>query len=156
MSSATATSQRKLHFSNNDELRLDVERLLSGGFETRGNWTLAQILEHMARAIEAAYDGFDFTVPWFARTLIGPFMKKKFLTDTMPAGYKFKETTRIMPPVDTNQEAALDNFIAALERLENETPTHRHPFVGKLSHGEWRQLALRHAELHLSFVHPVA
>ena len=156
MHTATESTQRKLHFSNNDDIRADIENLLANGFETRGNWTLAQILEHMARAIDASFDGFDFTVPWFARTFIGPLMKKKFISETMPAGYKFKQPTNIVPPTDTDQEQALDNYLAALERLEGAAPTQKHPFVGKLNHEQWKQLTLRHAELHLGFVHSTA
>jgi hypothetical protein len=34
--------------------------------------------------------------------------------------------------------------------------TARHPVLGKLTHEEWTQLHLRHAELHLSFAVPVS
>jgi hypothetical protein len=29
--------------------------------------------------------------------------------------------------------------------------TARHPVLGKLTHDQWKQIHLRHAELHLSF-----
>ena len=83
-------------------------------------------------------------------------MKKKFLYDAMPAGFKFKKPTNLVPPEDTDLDSAFDHLLASSNRLEDEAPSKPHPFFGALSHAEWQSLALRHAELHLGFVHPAA
>ena len=42
----------------------------------------------------------------------------------------------------------------AVGRLVKETPPHPHPFFGALTREEWIKLQLRHAELHLGYLHP--
>ncbi|MCA9215853.1 MAG: DUF1569 domain-containing protein [Planctomycetales bacterium] len=153
----TASDQRRpLRFQSHTDVIADVEKLISGGFETRGKWTLAQILEHLALAIDSAYTGFDFTVPLLIRVFVGPFMKKKFVYQAMPSGFNFRKKTRLQPPADVDQEEAFAHLRRMLDRLTNEAPTQAHPLIGKLSKEEWYQLSLRHAELHLSFVHPTS
>ena len=43
---------------------------------------------------------------------------------------------------------------AAIERAGSQRMKHPSPVLGKLSHEQWEQLHCRHAELHLSFLHP--
>jgi hypothetical protein len=59
-----------------------------------------------------------------------------------------------LPDAEVSTEAALQHLQTAIDRLIKETPTHPHPFLGKMSPEEVRQLMLRHAELHFSFVVP--
>jgi hypothetical protein len=43
----------------------------------------------------------------------------------------------------------------AIDRLErDQSPPHPSPVFGPMSHDEWIRLNLRHAELHLGFLHP--
>jgi hypothetical protein len=72
----------------------------------------------------------------------------------MSAGFKLPARARTLLPEDVPLDEALDNLRRALGRFASETPTARHPFLGALASQEWESLALRHAELHMSFVIP--
>ena len=153
-SNSNDPQRRTIRFDNHQEIVDEAQRLIDNGHEARDNWTLGQILEHLARGNESTYEGFDFSVPWLVRTFIGPLMKNRFIYSSMPAGYKFRTKTVLEPPADVDATAALEHLSVTLKRLSGEAPTHPHPLIGYLSHDEWKNLALRHAELHLSFVHP--
>lgn len=51
-------------------------------------------------------------------------------------------------------EEGLARLRKALDRLEKNPPTTPNPLFGHMPHEEWLLLHIRHAELHLSFVHP--
>lgn len=47
----------------------EAERLASLPVHLSGNWSYGQILEHLATAIDCAYDGFPMRASWFMRIL---------------------------------------------------------------------------------------
>ena len=51
-------------------------------------------------------------------------------------------------------DEGLRRYRAAMERLRATAPTIPNPVFGRLTHEQWIQLNLRHAELHLSFQIP--
>jgi hypothetical protein len=51
-------------------------------------------------------------------------------------------------------EEGVRRFREAFSRLRGECPANVSPVFGRLTHGEWVQLNLRHAELHLGFLVP--
>ena len=57
-------------------------------------------------------------------------------------------------PAAGSPQAALEGLRAAVRRTHTEPMIAPHPVLGKLTHEEWTQMHLRHAELHLSFVKP--
>jgi hypothetical protein len=57
-----------------------------------------------------------------------------------------------LEPMDPDE--GLRRFRAALDRLRATAPTMPNPVFGPLTHEQWIQLSLRHAELHLSFQCP--
>ena len=150
----TVQGRRALEFNSLDEVVADAEMLVSSSCtRTLGNWPLERLLTHLATAIDLSIDGVSAKVPWFIR-LIGPFMKKRILTKMSP-GIKLSKDIEsgFYPPVASPHEA-LQKLQTAVGRLRNEKMTARHPVLGKLTHDEWTQLHLRHAELHLSFAVP--
>jgi hypothetical protein len=102
-------------------------------------------------------DGFDHHMPWPMRFVISLLFKRKFLSQPMKAGFKLpkKTATEIVPP-PTSLEEGLLCIRQALDRLQMESKRAPSAFLGPLTRDEWDQLHCRHAELHLSFLIPVA
>jgi hypothetical protein len=146
--------RRVVRYRTLAELEADAQRLAEVPVRTVGNWSYGQILQHLAVVTNCAFDGFGFEAPWFARKLIAPWVKNSLLTKPMSAGFKLPARARTLLPEDVPLDEALDNLRRALGRFASETPTARHPFLGALASQEWESLALRHAELHMSFVIP--
>lgn len=147
--------RRRLRFADWNEMLLDAERLVaSPGARTLGNRPLDQLLTHLAFAVNGSIDGLAERGAWHLR-LIGPLVKKRALRDGFPAGFRapVKSELRAFPPGRSPLEA-LEALRAAVRRTETETMSAAHPYLGKLTHDEWLQFHLRHAELHLSFVVP--
>ncbi len=126
----------------------------NGNLRCLGNWTLGQILGHLAAWADYSYGQSPIKVTWFLKIIARP-MKKRFLNNPMPAGGRLPGMvagTLATEALSTDQ--GLENFRRAFTRLKTEDPARRHPIFGKLDHQEWIKLNLRHAELHLSFVGP--
>jgi hypothetical protein len=151
-----AAGRRSLRFERIDDALADAEAMAAAEREGRlrrvGNWTLGQILGHLATWVGYAYDGVPVTPPLLVRWVMRP-MKKRFLYKGMPAGVHIPKTpggtfgTDVLPP-----DEGLARYRAACARLKAEAPTRRHPIFGAMTHDEWIAGQLRHAELHLSFV----
>lgn len=153
--SETHVSRRRVSYQSLDDIREDLERLATQPIQTVGQWSFAQILRHLTRTVHASFDGFGFKAPWIVRKMIAPLIKRKFLTKPMPAGFKLPKTATVLIPSEGIETiTAVDEFRAALGRLEREIPRAEHPVFGLLKPEQWQQLHLRHAELHLSFVVP--
>ena len=144
--------RRNLHFQALDELVADAEMLVAApSARTLGNWPLGQLLAHLATAINSSIDGISAKAPWYLR-LIGPFLKGRVLRNKMAPGFNIpREIETVFFPAVSSVQQGLQSLRTAVARLQSERMTARHPILGKLTHDEWRQLHLRHAELHLSF-----
>lgn len=151
--------RRKLRFHSIDELQAEIDRLIAaeraGTLRRTGNWTLGQIFGHLATWLNYAYEGYPMKVPFFIRWLIR--MKlKSYLRDGMPAGVRIPKVeagTYGVEPLETEEGAR--RFRKALLRLKSDEPApYDSPAFGRLNRDERIALNLRHAELHLGFVHP--
>ncbi len=155
VNSRKVQGRRELHFTSLDEMVSDAEKLVSSPTtKTLGNWPLNQLLTHLATAMNASIDGIPFSAPWYLR-ILGFFIKPGVLKRGVLPGFslpKDKEAAAF-PAVSSPQEA-LDMLRKATGRLRNETASATHPIFGALTHKEWTQLHLRHAEMHLSFAVP--
>jgi hypothetical protein len=152
--------RRTLAFASIPDLRAELDALehahLAGTLRTSGNWTPAQIFNHLAAWIDFAYEGFppELRVPWLLRFIVS-FFRKRVLSSPFPLGVSIPGAPDgTFGQIDSSFELAIDNLRLALERLELQHPTHPSPLFGFLSHAQWIQLHLRHAELHLGFLHP--
>lgn len=154
---AERTHRRSIAFTTLDEVRDDINTLASGSYVTIGQWSFAQILDHLASSLNNSIDGFPFKASWFVRWCVAPFVKNSILTKPMKPGFRLpKRFSSYLPSDDCSMDEALPKVLAAIKRLETETPVADHPFFGKMASEEWMCLHLRHAELHLSFVVPTA
>lgn len=79
--------RRKLRLESIDELLKELDAievaLLEGKVHTTGNWTVGQIMTHLAAWIEYGYDGFPIKLPllpirWILRLML-PGMHLSFL-----------------------------------------------------------------------------
>ena len=150
--------RRDVEYGDLSEFMEDVEQIAASEHRTLGNWTYSQILQHLADAIRFSLDGFPETAkaPWFARKIIAPLMKNSLLTKSMKPGFILpKGAADLIPPADIDLHTALRNLRRSVSRLEHETPSKPHPFLGSLASQEWDALTLRHSALHMSFVVPV-
>lgn len=159
MQNTRTAKRRSLRFNSLDDLLAEMGRLIQaeseGHLTYSGNWTLGQIFGHLAAWMSYPYDGFPMgKAPWFVRLIVGP-QKQRFLTRGLPAGVRMpgvREGTYGVESLSTAEGAA--RLREAVERLlTGRPPVHPSPVFGPMSHDETLQANLRHAELHLSFVH---
>ena len=154
-------NRRQLHFRTLADILRDVEELAAVTSETGesicadGNWTPAQIVEHLTFFIDGAIDGFDFTAPLLFRVLARPF-KRRILTKTMKPGIKLPASMSIvLPDPRTTWDDAVSALRSAVGRIDaGERMTQPSPLLGAMTHEDWVNLHCRHAEMHLSFMHP--
>ncbi|MBM4075790.1 MAG: DUF1569 domain-containing protein [Planctomycetes bacterium] len=151
----SVSGRRELKFRSLDEAWKDAEHLCENTIKTLGNWTLPQIIDHLARSIRNNFEGPPLKAPWFVRYLIGPMMKNGMLNVRMPSGFQLPANMKHFLPGDNPVlPTVLNDYKVWTNRLTKDAPTNVHPVFGKLKHEEWINLHLRHVELHLSFVIP--
>jgi hypothetical protein len=152
--------RRKLRFESLDDAVRDAAALVDaqrrGTLRATGNWALGQTLGHLAYWANAPFDGYPDLPrpPWFIRLLL-PLMRNGFLNKRMPAGVVLRSVPGGTFGIDAmTPDEGLAKMRAAFARLANQVPTRENPIFVKMSHEDWIKLNLRHAELHLSFLHP--
>lgn len=152
------SDRRKLRFKTPAEMMADVDRVVAadraGTLRRCGNWTTGQILWHLAAWVDYSFDGNPLRPPWFIKLLLR-FAKRRFLRGPLKAGVKIPRVkggtlaTEALP-----LDEALTRFKNAWARLEKAPPSIPNILFGPMTHDEWIKGHLRHAELHLSFLHP--
>ncbi len=151
-----SSPRRTLHFDSIADIRNEIDELANTEVETVGNWSFAQILDHLSNSMNACFDGFNFQAPWIIRNTVGRLLKNRFVTKPMPAGFKLpKRGRQLLPKEQPDLDEALMRVRTALDRFDREQPSKPHPVLGSLTPEQSVQLNCRHAELHLSFVIPV-
>jgi uncharacterized protein DUF1569 len=155
INTAKVKDRRRLRFDSLDDVEAEVERLARHrNVRAVGNWSNGQVLQHLATTMNNSIDGFPSFVPAPVRLMLRLFMKRRFLTKSMPPGFKLPANAGNMLPPPTSWEAALGNFRGALQRVKTEARRSPHPAFGPMSVDEWNQVHCRHSELHLSFLVP--
>jgi hypothetical protein len=150
--------RRQLRFSTTDEAVAEAELLVEAEKEGRlqrcGNWTLGQVLGHLATWANFAFDGYPAEVhaPFFVRWIVRMF-RGQILRKGMMAGVRVGKVPGGTVGLDLLEpEEGLRRFRAAMERLKSAAPTAANPVFGRMTHEQWIALNLRHAELHMSFL----
>jgi hypothetical protein len=157
---AASTTRRTLRFNKVDDALVEALRLAGAERDGRlvqiGNWTLGQTLGHLAAWANFALEGYPESVRppaivrWIARLL-----RNRIINKGMTPGMKLRGVpggTLGLEPLPTDE--GLTRFQTAFERLRATAPTIVNPVFGPLTHEQWIQLNLRHAELHLGFLVP--
>lgn len=153
----TVKSRRQLFFLTLDAALDEAGALTLADRHQRlsplGNWTLGQALNHLATWMDFPFVGYPpaMNAPLPIR-VIARMLKKRILRKGMPVGMKLRGV-----PGGTygNEPASLDEGLAhfqrSTQRLKSSAPMGPNPLLGALTHQQWIDLNLRHAELHLSF-----
>lgn len=152
--------RRALRFDSLETALADAAMLAEaeqrGSLRSTGNWTLGQALGHLAYWARAPFEGYPDvnTAPWYIRVIARPF-KGYLLNGKLPAGTRIPKAPEGTYGIDLMEtEEGLSRLREAFGRLSKESPSVPNVVFGKMSHNEWIQFNLRHAELHLSFFHP--
>lgn len=155
----SVTDRRTLKFATLADLRAEAARIIAaeraGSLRRSGNWTTAQVFNHVSAWMEYPYDGYPGKgPPWFVR-LMGRFMKRAVFTRPLPAGFRLPGVPGGTYGIDDGPaDAAYERLMRACERMEKGPPSAPNPVFGPLTHAEWQRLNAGHAELHFSFLHP--
>jgi hypothetical protein len=156
--SAKAPDHRRLRFQTLDDMRAEIDRIVAaeqaGSLRRSGHWTAGQIFGHLATWISYGYEGYPMRVPWFIRFILR-FKVKSYLRDGMPTGVRIPNVeggTYGTEPLST--EEGVRRLRAALQRLDREPARYDSPAFGQMTEEQRVALNLRHAELHLGFLHP--
>jgi hypothetical protein len=151
-------TRRRLRYSSMDELMADAMRIAeaerAGTLRRLGNWTPGQAFGHVAGWMDYGFDGYPVKIPWFIRLIVRR-MKNRILRDGMPPGRKLPGAPRgtyAAEPMALDE--GLDRLSRAVDRLRARPPEKPNPMFGPLTHQQWIDLNLRHAELHLGFFLP--
>ncbi|NOY40931.1 MAG: DUF1569 domain-containing protein [Planctomycetes bacterium] len=153
----TVRNRRQVSYQSYDDLLADAEKLAGGDVEMVGNWTLAQVFDHLVRSFNASIDGIGFKLPWLMRVVAAPIFKHKMLNVALPSGFKIGKSSKgkFYPHEDVGLEDSLDRLRKAIERCKTERTRSMHPLFGDLSCEDWDKFSLRHAEMHMGFAVPV-
>jgi len=149
-----AAGRRSVHYNNLEDLQADAQQLVSSGsVKMVGNWSLGQVLGHLATTMNASIDGFPMMLPWPVRAMMRVLMKKKMLTQITSPGYSIpgKAVAMFVPKDGIDPAQALEQLCSAVDRQHKESKRSTNPVLGRLTNEQWLQFHLRHAELHMSF-----
>jgi hypothetical protein len=153
---STISNRRELHFSSIDDALAEIDRIAAAEREGKlhcvGNWTIGQVFNHLGTWAEFAYKPNPLKPPLPIK-LILRLMKKRFISGPMKVGARIpgvKDGT--LGAEACPFEDGYARVRSAFSRLKSEAPTQPNVIFGRLSHEEWIQMHLRHAELHLSFL----
>ncbi|NOS98998.1 MAG: DUF1569 domain-containing protein [Phycisphaerales bacterium] len=160
VNTAEIRDRRPLRFKSIDEVLADIDRIVAadtaGKLRRTGNWTAGQVFGHVAAWINYAYEGYPMKPPPFFIRWILRAKKGTYLRAGMPSGVRIPGVangTFALDPLDTKEGA--DRLRRALKRLQSgEANKFDSPAFGRMSVDDRIALNLRHAELHMSFLHP--
>ena len=153
--------RRDLHFATLEDALADARRLAAAPVRTTGNRTAGDLVGHLAQSIDVAIDGLDpATLPLPVRLvgrLFGNLIGKRIASSPMRPGFQTgpKAEAIFYPAEPGDLQTAVDQYEASITRLRACKALPRHPLFGALDHDRTEQIHCRHAELHLSFIHPI-
>jgi len=150
--------RRDVSFASFDELIGDAEQLAAGETRTVGQHSFAAILHHLKISFDASSGRISPPKPPLFMRVMRPLIRMMVLNDRplspgiqLPAqGESF-----FWPGGVGDVATGMESLKEAIENYQQQGATEVHPFFGKLTRQQSDSLNLRHAALHLSFVHPV-
>jgi hypothetical protein len=145
-------ARRTLEFHTFEDAAAEVRQLRERGCTPQGNWTLAQVCQHLAQVLEWTMHGFPEMPGWEAYREIGPRSLARVIErKRMKEGFPLPEIR--VPPHDASEAEwaeRLDQVLAAAATFPG-TPA-VHPVFGPTTLEQWRAVQLIHLAHHLSFL----
>jgi len=147
-------TRREVSFSRLDEIMPEVDRLIDGGHTTVGNWSLAQICNHLTSSLIWSVEGYPVKLPWVLRATFGKFIKRQiFRSGKIKPNAPLPQHMTPQPGLDARAEA--EALRAAISQyLANPTKRAPNPMFGALTPDETDKLNLYHAAHLLGYVLP--
>jgi len=148
--------RRELNLKNLDETVTECNRLIETGYQPTGNWSLAQMCNHLRLTMEANMDGY----PTWMNTLGMPLrpLLRRFALPRLLEGRSIngmKTAGMFVPSNDLDDRVELEKFEKCVRDFKASTnPLHPHPGFGNMSRDEFNQFHAAHAAHHLSFLNP--
>src|SRR5581483_10526915 len=136
--------RRRLDFRDFDVLLADVDQLQRSGCTRCGTWTLAQVCDHLGRALNASMNGFSSSKPWLVRAM-GPLILKCVLfRRRIIAGVRAPAAA--MPPADADELACIARLKELVAAYRADTgDLYPHPMFGRMTRDQWTQFHLIHS-----------
>jgi hypothetical protein len=146
--------RRRLDFQDFQAVEKEIDRLQAGGYQKAGSWDLAHICEHLALTMQNSLHGSPYQASWPFRKLIGPVVLRIILrTRQLKTG--FPAPPGLRPADAVNPEEAVSRCRDLLRQVrEHPGEFQPHPFFGKITADQWRQVHLIHSAHHLGFLVP--
>src|SRR5262245_21201248 len=155
------SGRRRVRLPTLDDLALEVERVAAaaraGSLRPLGNWSPAQVLWHIGRLMELSFEGFSFRyrrAPVWITRLFRLLAWRWLIALAFRPGFENPPQAAALEP---DPSLSLDDALAYLNqqvaRIRNgERMTQECSVDGPYTHGQWVDIHLRHAEMHLSFL----
>jgi len=152
--------RRELSFGSLDELSAELDRLeaanAAGNLGHTGNWTPAEILDHIANFWTCSLDGFPpGKVPMPIRIMAQVLFKKKAISGSPPPpGFKIPaKMDAFMPRQGVTFEQGMEAVRTCIERTRNgDAYIPASPLFGELTRDQWITINRSHCAMHLSFI----
>lgn len=146
--------RRPLRLADLDAVVRETESLLTNGYTRTGRWSLGQIADHLAQAIDRSLDGYPSRLPAPVRWLLRWLLLKKVLRHDV-LNRKVDAPKWLMPPDTVEDRAGVEHLKAAVARYKEFRGTpHPSPVFGPLTYDQCREVHVWHSEHHLSFLKP--
>lgn len=149
------SQRRTLHFKTLDEALADATELVEAEEARRlarlGNWTLGQNFGHLAAWVNYSFDGVPLKVPWFVKLIMRTMKNRTLYKPSAPGQNIPKVPGGTLGTELLSTEEGYARVSKAYARLKAGSPSIPHLLFGPMTHDEWINQHLRHAELHLSF-----
>tara|TARA_R110002073_G_scaffold80260_5_gene193434 strand:- start:2723 stop:3268 length:546 start_codon:yes stop_codon:yes gene_type:complete len=144
-----------LYFPNLNAACEDVRHLRQVGNELTGQWSLAQILDHLNLSLQMTLTGAEFTFPVLLRPLFRV-MFSRTLRVGKPSKLRGKAPKEIQPSADLDEDSCANRFYELCDTLmQPDTKfVDTYPMLGRLNRQQWLRLQQWHCAHHLSFAVP--
>jgi len=147
---------RALEFDDFDDISREADRLLKHGYDTAGNWDLAQVCNHLTGALTRSISTgvrpmVSLPVRWYLKWR---YLDKVLRSRRLPSGVKAPESLRSPPSGDA--ATAVQRLHEAITEFKAYKGEFRpHPYFGRLTPEQARQFHLIHCAHHCRFLLPV-
>jgi len=100
--SRRVAGRRQLRYRDFDDLLGDAEHLAAGPTRALGNWSLGQVLKHLALTMEMAVDGNPFDAHWLICLVARLLFRRTLIYSHMSPGYQLPAAMaeQLVPDLD--------------------------------------------------------